>query len=460
MKRQLVLALGISLMFGGTSLAAVVNPFDDVPANHWAYDSISKLAQAGIVDGYSDGKFKGGNVLTRYEMAAVVGKAMSNEAKQSNQLKAENKVELEKLEAEFSTELNNMGVRVAKLEENASSIKFGGGVRLRYQVNPSLKAKNTGISDQSRIQERLNIDMSAKVIDKVNFYGDISNEWTSNGRAQDASLHTTTTDSSFHIDRAELAWKNSDYSVSAGRFWTRLGQGITWNSGVGNYLDGFYGTYKFDKVSVSAGYADFSSCYNVFGNNTTGYTGNSLNAFLGNVKFDLAKNASITIANFKVLNPENAKASTITSTTSPTGRYGYAFDQWAVGGNIKSGNFGFNAEVVENKSKDVPSDAQTKGYVTKLNWGVKGIPYSIGVEYFKLGNWATDSTYWKTAMWMPGGNGTGNDGAKGFGLVTQYNFASKANVQFRYYKLKPYDEKKSGFSSYRPAYALAVNFGF
>lgn len=435
-KKQFGLALAFSLVFGGTALAAEVNPFDDVPASHWAYESVSKLAKSGIVDGYSDGKFRGGNVLTRYEMASVIGKAMSNAAKQNNQLKAETKTELEKLEAEFAPELKNLGVRVTELEKNASSIKFGGGVRMRYQVNPSLKETNLGTGDQRRSQERFNISMSAKVNNNVNFYGSMMNEWTSNLRANSTTNYTTTTSQSPIIDRAEMVWNNDKFSLSSGRFWTRLGQGIVWNGGIGNYLDGLYGTYDFGKVSVSAGYADLAPTYGLAA---------STNAFLGNIQVDVSKNANITFANLNVINYSNSK---------------YPFNQYAIGGNIKLGNFGFNAEAVENRSKDLPVGAQKKGFVTKLNWGAKGVPYSLGLEYFKLGNWASDSTYWKTAMWMPGGNGNGKDGAKGFGLVSQYNFAPKANVQFRYYRLKPYDAAKSGFSSYKPAYALATNFSF
>lgn len=39
---------------------AFVNPFIDVPANHWAYKAINKLISAGIIDGYNDGTFCGG----------------------------------------------------------------------------------------------------------------------------------------------------------------------------------------------------------------------------------------------------------------------------------------------------------------------------------------------------------------------------------------------------------------
>ena len=55
MKKSLVLAMAMDL--GVTASAYAANPFSDVPAGHWAYDSISKLAAAGVIDGYGDTTF-------------------------------------------------------------------------------------------------------------------------------------------------------------------------------------------------------------------------------------------------------------------------------------------------------------------------------------------------------------------------------------------------------------------
>ena len=50
--------------------------FPDVPENHWAYEYIHDLAKLGIVDGYPDGNYEGDRMMTRYEMAALVYRAM------------------------------------------------------------------------------------------------------------------------------------------------------------------------------------------------------------------------------------------------------------------------------------------------------------------------------------------------------------------------------------------------
>ncbi len=50
--------------------------FPDIPENHWAYDYVSTLAGNGILEGYPDGYFDGHRAMTRYEMAAVLYRAM------------------------------------------------------------------------------------------------------------------------------------------------------------------------------------------------------------------------------------------------------------------------------------------------------------------------------------------------------------------------------------------------
>ena len=119
MKKSLVLAMAMAL--GVTASAYAANPFSDVPAGHWAYDSVAKLAAAGVVDGYTDGAFAGDKLITRYEMAQIVAKAMAKGA------------DCDKLAAEFADELDTLGVRVAKLEKGADAVKITGNIRASYR---------------------------------------------------------------------------------------------------------------------------------------------------------------------------------------------------------------------------------------------------------------------------------------------------------------------------------------
>ena len=108
--------------------SAAANPFADVPADHWAYDAVSQLAKDGVLEGYGDDTFKGGNSITRYEMAQMVAKAMAREDRAS----AADKAAIDKLAAEFSDELNNLGVRVTNLEKKTDNVRFTGEARYTY----------------------------------------------------------------------------------------------------------------------------------------------------------------------------------------------------------------------------------------------------------------------------------------------------------------------------------------
>jgi len=144
MKKKLVASLAAAMVMGvaGTSFAAS-NPFVDVPTKHWSYDAVSKLAQAGIVDGYADGKFMGDKMLSRYEMAQIVAKAMAR----SDKADAAQKATIDKLAAEFKTELEGLNVRVTAVENKIDNVKWGGEIRERFDsVKQEGFARDTGNS--------------------------------------------------------------------------------------------------------------------------------------------------------------------------------------------------------------------------------------------------------------------------------------------------------------------------
>ena len=148
MKKSLVLAMAMAL--GVTASAYAANPFSDVPAGHWAYDSISKLAAAGIIEGYGDDTFRGDRLMTRYEMAQIVAKAL---AKGAN---------VDKLAAEFADELDALGVRVAALEKKVDNVKITGDIRWHY-------ASVSGDAKDHSHQLRTRLNFTGKVNDNWNY---------------------------------------------------------------------------------------------------------------------------------------------------------------------------------------------------------------------------------------------------------------------------------------------------
>ena len=157
MKKTLVSALTTALVVGAASTTfAAANPFSDVPADHWAYDAVSQLAADGVIEGYGDTTFRGNQNITRYEMAQMIAKAMAK-----SDVSAADKALIDKLAAEFSDELNNLGVRVSNLERNADMVKWNGMARYTYTQD---KYENQGQKDKEKTDKLLlRLEPSAEV---------------------------------------------------------------------------------------------------------------------------------------------------------------------------------------------------------------------------------------------------------------------------------------------------------
>ncbi|MBP2649285.1 MAG: S-layer y domain protein [Firmicutes bacterium] len=147
MKKNLVVLLMFVFIFSlaGTAFAAVTgNPFVDVPAKHWSYDAVNKLAVAGIIEGV-DGKFNGDKTITRYEMAVIVAKALAKEEKAD----PEQKALIEKLSVEYKTELQNMGMRLSTVEEKVNRVNFYGYLGLRFDYGKGNAFSSEGIQTEA-----------------------------------------------------------------------------------------------------------------------------------------------------------------------------------------------------------------------------------------------------------------------------------------------------------------------
>lgn len=90
--------------------------FPDVPKNHWAYDYVTKLAQAGMLEGYPDGEFKGDRMMTRYEFATVIYRAIMAGAAGNPKLNQDGT--LDKLVDEFGDELQYIRIAVVERDKN------------------------------------------------------------------------------------------------------------------------------------------------------------------------------------------------------------------------------------------------------------------------------------------------------------------------------------------------------
>ena len=98
--------------------------FPDVEENHWAYEYVKELVKQGAIEGYPDGTFKGDRMMTRYEFAAMLYKAMQKGINVNKKILDEFEVELERFRIDV----------IAKDKDGNPTIE-------RIRVNEKKKAK-------------------------------------------------------------------------------------------------------------------------------------------------------------------------------------------------------------------------------------------------------------------------------------------------------------------------------
>lgn len=214
--KKLVLCLTLALSLG---LAAPVfaNPFSDVPADHWAYDAIQKLAEDGIVNGNTDGSFKGNKAMTRYEVANIVAKAVATSESREDKLTAEQSAMMDRLVQEFGTELEDLDLRVGKVEKNSDKVKFYGTGEAKYideEDQDSITALELKLNAEAQLGEKTKL-VGRLHLDDYDFRTD-----------GDVKVDSKDADSNkLALDRLYLAYDGERADVAAGRQELFLGFG-------------------------------------------------------------------------------------------------------------------------------------------------------------------------------------------------------------------------------------------
>ncbi len=409
MKKTLVLAMAMAL--GVTASAYAANPFSDVPAGHWAYDSISKLAAAGVIEGYGDDTFRGDRLMTRYEMAQIVAKAMSKGAN------------VNKLAAEFADELDALGVRVATLEKKADNVKITGNIRYRWRLGTTRVAAN-GKQRSHDLRTRLFIN------------GQINDTWTYTGMLQNMQDFTDNGNNGvISLNRAYVTGRIGGVKVKAGRDDYEL---IGGDSDVySDDVDGIMLSYG-NKLKVSGWYGKPTGWVDSAG-------GAPYGKFAG-VRLDYAIN------NFGVY-AEYDKFSAGKNTYVPGMNGNSTRDIFGIGFDGTFGAFGLNALYLHGKTKDV-AGGKKNGFTVQASYkgaeAAKPGSWGVAVKYYDQGN----HTYlYGTQGFDAFGNFTQNDGFRGWRLSADYAFAKNIVGMVAYYDLKG---KGAGATKEKTAYTQMV----
>ena len=382
MKKSLVLAMAMAL--GVTASAYAANPFSDVPAGHWAYDSINKLAAAGVIEGYGDSTFGGDKLMTRYEMAQIVAKAM---AKGAN---------VDKLAAEFADELDNLGVRVANLEKKADNVKVTGELRYRYT-----DSSNDGNADND-LRSRLWVN------------GQINDDWSYTGMIENTqALKDNAGNEDTSFARAYVEGKIGGLNVTAGRYNAFLANGNIYDA----KADGVEVSYG-DKVKVTgfAGKGTDATNDASFGN----YCGGELSGAFD--KLNLAAG----YVNFKDMGIKNVD-------TNVDNAIWYVGGDYDFDGNVAVSGMYLKGDMSKD-DKDVTgigSDGWTAGLTYKGADASEAGSWGLYANYYDLGGMTyvahtTDANSF-------GDYGADKQGFKGWGVGTNYAFAKGIVGTVAYY---------------------------
>ena len=401
MKKSLVLAMAMAL--GVTASAYAANPFSDVPAGHWAYDSINKLAAAGVIEGYGDTTFGGDKLMTRYEMAQIVAKAM---AKGAN---------VDKLAAEFADELDNLGVRVANLEKKADNVKVTGEARYLYE-----DGTNQGMVEHS-LRSRIWVN------------GQVNDDWSYTGMIQNTQdFHNDNGDETTKFQRAYVEGKLGGLNVTAGRYnlffangniYDTRADGVEVSYGSNVKVRGFAGKATDATVGVpNTAKTDFEDKDASFGN----YAGAELTGDFG--KF----NAMAGYVNFKDMF-EDGYYGNDPSTAKEIGK---DLDNaiWYVGGSYDfDGNVGISGMYLKGDASYQDKDVTIIG---SDGW-TAGLTYK-GAEAAEAGSWGLFANYYDQGGMTYVAHTTDaytfdNQGFKGWGVGGNYTFAKNIVGTVAYY---------------------------
>lgn len=122
MKKTIIFTLLMLLIFNAGALA---QSFDDVPRDHWAYDSVQYLSERGYLSLYSGEDFNGDQALTRYEMAEIIANVLQNTTSGSagQNLSEEDVDVIRELSLEFRDELVSVAQRQKDFDDRLNNVE-------------------------------------------------------------------------------------------------------------------------------------------------------------------------------------------------------------------------------------------------------------------------------------------------------------------------------------------------
>ena len=142
-------AVIVSLLLASIGVFAQENEdglFSDVPQDHWAYEDVNFLAQRGIITGLPGGEYQGEEAITRYQVAALVARAVKYVKNHPQSISDKDISTLEDLVFKLSDRVESMNKDYKNVQSRVN--------QLQTEVN-DIKQSGVGTSPQiSELQQR------------------------------------------------------------------------------------------------------------------------------------------------------------------------------------------------------------------------------------------------------------------------------------------------------------------
>ena len=196
--KRLPFGAALAALMLTTSFVMADNAFFDVTPDDWSYKAVSQLADEGVIDGYPDGTFKGNKNITRYEMGQIVARLMAKE----DTLTADQKATLDKLSTDYADELDNLGVRVDKLENQVfKDTTFMYDFRASAMPSYDNIFKDSDNDHDDSMGFRFRVNSYTKMTPRVWLYGQLETHMSMNGKSFTGVNATDEDDSEFKLNR-------------------------------------------------------------------------------------------------------------------------------------------------------------------------------------------------------------------------------------------------------------------
>lgn len=196
--KRLPFGAALAALMLTTSFVMADNAFSDVTPDDWSYKAVSQLADEGVIDGYPDGTFKGNKNITRYEMGQIVASLMAKE----DTLTADQKATLDKLSTDYAGELDNLGVRVDKLENQVfKDTTFLYDFRASAMPSYDNIFKDSDHDHDDSMGFRFRVNSYTKMTPRVWLYGQLETHMSMNGKSFTGVNATDEDDSEFKLNR-------------------------------------------------------------------------------------------------------------------------------------------------------------------------------------------------------------------------------------------------------------------